>query len=46
MSSRALAKLADKYGRDESYIVGETRIRIKCKRCGTKPLSTVISARR
>ena len=41
-----LHRLAEKYGRDESYIVSKTRIRITHAVCGTKSLSRVIGARR
>jgi len=40
-----LERLAGRYGRTESYIVGETRIRIVCNVCGTKPLAFTIAAR-
>jgi hypothetical protein len=29
-----LQAVAEKYGRDESYIRGESRIRFRCSRCG------------
>lgn len=40
-----LEKLAAKYGRDASYIVGETPIKIVCAECRAGPLRYVISAR-
>jgi hypothetical protein len=39
------AELAARYGRDASYIQGETPIRIKCARCGVSSPSGVISHR-
>ncbi len=41
-----LQVLADRYGRDASYIRGETKIRIKCALCGRSCRDGIIIPRR